>query len=370
MQHPLKRSFIREILEHTSSDTISFAGGLPDVSLFPHEALQASAIKVLEEPESLQYSTSAGYAPLKEQIAKRYSERGFPTHSENILITSGSQQGLDIICRYHRRASVCIEAPSYLGALNIFALNKMDTHSVALGENGIDIEAFGRSMPKSTLAYLIPDFQNPSGACYDDAHRKEVANILQANNALLIEDAPYSELYFDQARESISQRLPAQSYHLGSFSKVLAPALRIGWIRADAKLLEPLIAYKEAMDLHTSSITQRMVSSYLEGTEDFEAHLASLRNAYQSKMRYFAKQLTIHLPSFTFTPPKGGMFIYGKLIGVDTTALVQRCLAHGVVFVPGAEFGGASDEIRFNFTHSSLEEIDEGLKRIKGVLGS
>ncbi|SFV90670.1 Transcriptional regulator, GntR family domain / Aspartate aminotransferase [hydrothermal vent metagenome] len=368
MQHPLKRSFIREILEHTSHDTISFAGGLPDVSLFPHEALQASTIKALEEPESLQYSTSTGYTPLKEQIAKRYSEQGFPTRSENILITSGSQQGLDIISRYHHGSSVCVEVPSYLGALNLFALNQMDVDSVALGEEGIDLSAFAHSMPKNKLAYLIPDFQNPSGTCYDDAHRKEVAKILHTNDTLLIEDAPYSELYFDRAHESISQHIPTQSYHLGSFSKVLAPAFRIGWIRADTKLLEPLIAYKEAMDLHTSSITQRMVSAYLEETEHFEAHLASLRDAYQNKMHYFAKQLAIHLPSFTFTPPKGGMFIYGKLNGVDTMALVRRCLEQGVVFVPGVEFGGANDEIRFNFTHSSFREIEEGLKRLKKVL--
>jgi len=368
MRRILKRSFIREILEHTSYDTISFAGGLPDVSLFPHKALQAAAAQALEKPESLQYSTSTGYAPLKAQIAKRYSERGFPTQCENILITSGSQQGLDIICRYHRGSSVCIEAPGYLGALNIFTLNQMNTYSIALGENGIDLKAFAQYIRKNKLAYLIPDFQNPSGICYDDASRKEIAKILEENKALLIEDAPYSELYFDQVNESISQRLPSRSYHLGSFSKVLAPALRIGWIRADTRLLEPLIAYKETMDLHTSTITQQMVFAYLEETKYFEAHLVSLRDTYQRKMRYFTKQLEIHLPSFTYSPPKGGMFIYGKLCGVDTMELVRLCLKQGVVFVPGSEFGGADDEIRFNFTHSSVEEIKEGLRRIKGVL--
>ena len=368
MQHTLKRSFIREILEHTSHDTISFAGGLPDVLLFPHEALQSAAITALAEPESLQYSTSTGYAPLKAQIAKCYSQQGFPTDSENILITSGSQQGLDIICRYHAGASMCIEKPSYLGALNIFRLNHMPTHAVALDEDGIDLEDFAQSLPKSKLAYLIPDFQNPSGRCYSHAHRQVVAQRLQANDTLLIEDAPYSELYFEQAQQSISQYLPTQSYHLGSFSKVLAPALRIGWIRADATLLEPLIAYKEAMDLHTSSITQRMVSAYLEDTEHFNTHLQSLRAAYQSKMQHFAKCLDTHLPSFRYSPPKGGMFIYGKLEGVDTMALVGRCLERGVVFVPGVEFGGGSDEIRFNFTHSSFDEMTEGLKRIKSVL--
>ncbi|HFU75895.1 MAG TPA: aminotransferase class I/II-fold pyridoxal phosphate-dependent enzyme, partial [Arcobacter sp.] len=145
----MKRSFIREILEHTTHDTISFAGGLPDVSLFPHKALQASAYQALESPESLQYSTSTGYAPLKARIAKLYSDRGFATRSENILITYGSQQGLDIICRYHNGVSICIEEPSYLGALNIFTLNNMNTHSVPLGHDGIDLESFKNSIEQS-----------------------------------------------------------------------------------------------------------------------------------------------------------------------------------------------------------------------------
>ena len=364
----MKRSFIREILEHTSSDTISFAGGLPDVSLFPREALQTAAQTALENAESLQYGTSTGYAPLKEQIAGHYCERGFPTAPENILITSGSQQGLDIICRYHYGASITIEKPSYLGALNIFKLNNMETTDVPLTEDDIELKAFRKNIAKSKLAYLIPDFQNPSGRCYSDAHRKEIAQMLEASQTLLIEDAPYSELYFDAPHKSISQMLPKQSYHLGSFSKVLSPALRVGWIRADVELLKPLIAYKEAMDLHTSGITQRIVSEYLKDSSSFEKHLQTLRVAYQEKMLYFSKQLDLHLPSFEYTQPKGGMFIYGRFKGVDTKVLVQQCLAKGVVFVPGAEFGGASDEIRFNFTHSSFEEIAEGLKRIKSVL--
>ena len=364
----MKRSFIREILEHTSSDTISFAGGLPDVSLFPREALQSSAHTALENAESLQYGTSTGYTPFKEQIAQLYCERGFPTAPENILITSGSQQGLDIICRYHYGASISIEKPSYLGALNIFRLNNMKAYSVPLGEDGIELEAFRKSIDKCKLAYLIPDFQNPSGRCYSNAHREQIAQMLEASQRLLIEDAPYSELYFDAPHKPISQMLPKQSYHLGSFSKVLSPALRVGWIRADVELLTPLIAYKEAMDLHTSGITQRMVSEYLKDGTSFEKHLQTLRVAYQEKMHYFCQQLDLHLPSFEYTQPKGGMFIYGRFRGVDTRALVQECLVKGVVFVPGVEFGGASDEIRFNFTHSSFAEIAKGLKRIKSVL--
>ncbi len=364
----MKRSFIREILEHTSSDTISFAGGLPDVSLFPREVLQSAAHTALQNAESLQYGTSTGYAPLKEQIAGHYCNRGFPTTPENILITSGSQQGLDIICRYHYGASITIEKPSYLGALNIFKLNSMEVHSIPLAEDGIELETFRKRLDKSKLAYLIPDFQNPSGRCYSDEHRKKIAQMLETSQTLLIEDAPYSELYFHAPHKSISQMLPKQSYHLGSFSKVLSPALRVGWIRADVELLTPLIAYKEAMDLHTSGITQRMVWEYLKDGTSFEKHLQTLRVAYQEKMHYFCQQLDLHLPSFEYTQPKGGMFIYGCFRGVDTRALVQECLVKGIVFVPGAEFGGANDEIRFNFTHSSFEEIAEGLKRIKSVL--
>ena len=364
----MKRSFIREILEHTSSDTISFAGGLPDASLFPTIELQQATQTALADNSIWQYSTSTGYAPLKALIAQMYSDKGFPTTSEEILITSGSQQGLDIICRYHSGASMSIESPSYLGALNIFTLNKMHTQSVPLCENGIEIEEFKESIKKSKLAYLIPDFQNPSGTCYSEDHREEITNILGASNTLLIEDAPYSELYFDKPYKSISQALPKQSYHLGSLSKVLAPALRIGWIRSDSSLLTPLIPYKETMDLHTSSITQAIAYAYLKETEQFRVHLKTLRSAYKEKMLYFADTLDEILPSFEYIRPKGGMFIYGRFEGVDTTKLVQECLKRSVVFVPGIEFGGKTGEIRFNFTHSSPSQIREGLERIKSCL--
>jgi len=364
----MKRSFIREILEHTSSDTISFAGGLPDASLFPATQLQKATQKALEDDSIWQYSTSTGYAPLKALIAQMYSDKGFTTSAEEILITSGSQQGLDIICRYHSHKAITIESPSYLGALNVFKLNNMNAYSVPLTSNGIEIEAFKASIKQSQLAYLIPDFQNPSGTCYSAMHRKEIAKLLKASNTLLIEDAPYSELYFDEPQKSISQALPKQSYHLGSFSKVLAPALRIGWIRADIALLYPLIAYKEAMDLHTSSITQAIAYEYINDSEQFKEHLDMLRSAYKKKMLYFAKALDEILPSFEYVRPQGGMFIYGRFEGIDTTHLVQKCLEKGVVFVPGSEFGGKADEIRFNFTHSSLAQIREGLERVQKTL--
>ncbi|HGZ70359.1 MAG TPA: PLP-dependent aminotransferase family protein [Nitratifractor sp.] len=368
MKLKLERSFIREILEHTDKNTISFAGGLPDISLFPQKALQESAYKALEEPEALQYGRSTGYEPLKEQIATLYNKQGFPTERENIIITSGSQQALDIICRYHAAEGIAIEQPSYVGALNIFKLNNMQVNPVALDESGIDTEEFKKALSSSKLAYLIPDFQNPSGGCYSQSSREKVAKALKQSGGILIEDSPYSELYFEKREKSISQQLPEQSYHLGSFSKVLAPALRIGWIRASKELLEPLIAYKEIMDLHTSTITQRVVSQYLKNAAGYESHLQKLREEYHNKMLHFTKQLDRHLPNFEYTTPKGGMFIYGRLKGVNTMQLVQLAIKCGVVFVPGSVFGGAEDEIRFNFTNSSFEEIEEGLKKLKSHL--
>ena len=364
----MKRSFIREILEYIDSDTISFAGGLPDVSLFPLDELQKAAQRVLENADSLQYGHSTGYAPLKEQIAKYYRDRGFPTVAENILITSGSQQGLDIICRYYSGTSIAIEKPSYLGALNIFRLNNLNRFDMPLSQDGIDSDLFRKSILQTKLAYLIPDFQNPSATCYTDKNRKEIARAIRDSQIVLIEDSPYSELYFDMPHNSISQFVPEQSYHLGSFSKMLAPSLRVGWIRADKALLSPLIAYKEAMDLHTSGISQRIISEYLKDGKSFRKHLQKLRTSYRKKMNFFCEKLDLYLPDFEYTRPRGGMFIYGKLKGVDTVKLAKICLGKGVVFVPGAEFNGASDEIRFNFTNSSFEEISEGLKRIKSSL--
>ena len=357
----MKRSFIREILEHTNSQTISFAGGLPMASLFPHEALRASANRVLKDANILQYGCSTGYEPLKEKIANFYNQQGFETGADNIMITSGSQQALDIICRYHTKKNIAIESPSYLGAINLFRLNQLEVLTTP----------FEQSFKESQLAYLIPDFQNPTGACYAQKKRIEIASLLKKEGTLLIEDAPYTKLYFEEESQSISSMLPRESYHLGSFSKTLAPALRVGWIRADKKLLEPLIAYKEAMDLHTNGLAQAILNDYLNDEKRYANHLGILRKKYQRKMVFFAKKLDEILPDFQYERPKGGVFIYGSLPNVDSSKLVKRALENGVVFVPGIEFyneSKVSGEIRFNFSLASEEEVVLGLRRVSELI--
>jgi len=360
----MKRSFIREILEHTANDTISFAGGLPDEKLFPHLALRESAHHVLSDARSLQYSTTQGYLPLRNKIAHLYTLEGFETTAENIMITSGAQQALDIISRYHRQEAITTEAPSYLGAMNLFDLNQLEQHPVTLYSDGIDIDAFEKSFSQTKLTYLIPDFQNPTGYTYTQEKREQVARIIEEQQGLLIEDAPYSELYFKGKNQSISTLLPQQSFHLGSFSKVLAPSLRLGWIRADQKLLEPILAYKEAMDLHSNGLSQTILDHYLTDLHRYRSHTALLRKMYSKKMQVFKTYLNELLPAFEYTVPEGGMFIYGKLPGISTSALVESALKQGVVFVPGREFyhnQERDDEIRLNFTNCSAKEVYKGL---------
>ena len=367
----MKRSFIREILENTSSETISFAGGLPDAKLFPRDSLEYSAIKAMNDVNSLQYSTSCGYDKLKEKIAKMYCDAGFKTNSSNIIITSGSQQALDIISRFYKDKSISLEVPSYLGAMNVFNLNNISMESSLLNYDGISIYEFEKSFKNTKLAYLIPDFQNPTGYTYSDEKRKKIALIVKQNDGILIEDAPYSQLYFLKENKSISSFIPNNSFHLGSFSKILAPSLRIGWIRADEKLLEPLVAYKEAMDLHTNGLAQHILNNYLENEKNFSKHKAMLRRVYKFKMRIFSSYLDELLPEFNYKKPQGGMFIYGKLEGVDTKYLVYECLKQGVVFVPGGEFYNnniINNEIRFNFTNCSATQIFKGLRIIRNVI--
>jgi len=367
----MKRSFIREILESITPNTISFAGGLPDESLFPSQDLRRSADRILNDPSTIQYSTSSGIPALRQQIADYYSQQGFETHADNILITSGSQQALDLLSRHYREQSITIESPSYLGAMGIFSINHLQTDAITLADNGIMIDPFFKSLQRTRLAYLIPDYQNPTGQTYSLEKRKTIASNLKQHDAILIEDAPYSDLYFDERQPPISTMVPDRSYHLGSFSKTLAPALRIGWIRASEELLHPLILYKEAMDLHTNSLTQYILHDYLHNQNQYTHHLERLRKHYAKKMKLFSEVLQTYLPTFLFEEPNGGMFIYGKLPGIDTTQLLQKTAARGVVFVPGNEFyqgGEGLNEIRFNFTHPSIDSMEKGIKTVAECL--
>ena len=367
----MKRSFIREILESIDESTISFAGGLPSEKLFPREDLKIATMKIFDNPKAFQYGVSNGIPELREKIAQRYTKEGFPTTKDNILITTGSQQAMYIIAKAFESKDITIEEPSYLGAMNIFRLNHLNMKGVKLENDGVNIEKFKESFKQTKLAYIIPDFQNPSARTYSVAKREEIAKIVEEEDGILIEDSPYSELYFDKKNVSISEKIPTRSFHLGSFSKTLVPSLRIGWIRADEKLLNSLMIIKESIDLHSCGISQYILNEYLKDEEKYEKHLQDIRDDYEKKANFFCEQLDKNLPEFKYEKPKGGMFLYGGFEGVDSFALVQKCLAKKVVFVPGNQFyidKIPNGEIRFNYTHSTFEQIEQGIKLIKSCL--
>ncbi len=367
----MKRSFIREILESIDNETISFAGGLPDENLFPVEDLAKASARVLQNKKHFQYTISNGITPLREKIAKFYNDEGFETKPSNILITTGSQQALFIIAKYFQNKEILIEKPSYLGAVNIFKMNNLSMKPISLEYDGINIEEFNSCYSKVKLAYLIPDFQNPKGSLYSQTKRDEIVKTVLEHKGYIIEDAPYSELYFEQKAKSISCELPNNSFHLGSFSKTLTPSFRIGWVRANEKIISELTMIKETIDLHSSGISQYILDEYLNDETRYQKHLELLRYEYKNKMEYFVEALNQELPNFIFEKPKGGMFVYGKLEGVDTKALVYEALKKKVVYVPGSEFylgDEVCDEIRFNYTHSRKEEVKIGLQRLQSII--
>jgi len=367
----VKRSFIREILESINEETISFAGGLPDETLFPIAQLKRAGDIVFTKPECLQYSLSNGIKPLRCKIAELYNKAGVPTVADNILVTTGSQQALYVISRYFSGEQIAIEEPSYLGAVNIFKMNGMQIHPMPLNHDGVDIDAFGTVFSKTKIAYLIPDFHNPRSSCYSGEKRVQVAEILKKMDGYIIEDGPYSELYFGDKQPSILSMAHERVMHLGSFSKTLSPAFRIGWVRADKEMIKQFTAIKETIDLHSCGISQHILNQYLEDDEAYIKHLAGLRRAYKGKMEFFADALRRGLPEFRFNMPEGGMFIYGRFDEIDTYDLVQKCMEEKVVFVPGNQFyldGRNTSEIRFNFTKAEKDQVERGLNVIKKLI--
>ncbi len=360
----MKRSFIREILEVIGGDTVSFAGGLPDESLFPLTAMQQAAQEAFSSPGTLQYSLSGGIASLRRKIASYYTGMGLETATENILITTGAQQALDLISRVYFRSGTVVEAPAYLGALNAFDSNGCPVHPVPLQEGGIDAAAFEEAFERTRRAYLMCDFQNPTGFSYTEALRQELACIAIKHDGIIVEDGAYMELFFTERSAPMSLYAPNHTLHVGSFSKTLAPGLRLGWIRGDAKLLQPLLALKERADLHTSTLSQVLADRFWESGL-FGRHLRTIRAAYRAKCDLLAHELQTQLSDFRFVKPAGGMFIYGSFPEwVDARELAMECLREGAVFVPGGEFypgAPASPEARFNFTGATPEQMRRGI---------
>ncbi len=374
------RSFIREILKVTADPSvISFAGGLPNPELFPLVEMAAAAAEVIgtDGRQALQYSTTEGHPPLRRFIARRYAKRfGLDVDPDEIIITTGSQQALDIIAKVFidPGSAVIMERPGYLGAIQAFSLFEPDFRAVDLEEDGPDLAALERALaPDSSrparVYYAVTNFQNPSGLTYSAAKRRAVADLLAGSETLFVEDDPYGELRFAGEHQSpVFALRPENSLLLGSFSKVAAPGFRVGWIVVRGPARDKLVVAKQAADLHTSTVSQRILSRYLE-TCDLDAHIERIRDNYGRQARAMVDALGRHMPpEVRFTRPEGGMFCWATLPeGASAMDLFEAAIPQKVAFVPGRAFytdGTGGNTMRLNFSNSDPERIEDGMARL------
>lgn len=378
----IKASEIREILKLTQQpEIISFAGGLPAPELFPIEAMKTVACKVLDENgrEALQYSTTEGYAPLREKIAQRQNRMGIRCNRDDILITSGSQQGLDFTGKIFINPGdfVLCESPSYLGAVNAFKAYQCAFKEVETDSEGMILEDLEKAIletPNVKFIYVIPDFQNPSGRTWSSERRVGLIKIANKYNLVVIEDNPYGELRFDGTGIASVKSLDTEGrvVYLGTFSKTFSPGIRIGWVCASSEILNKYILVKQSADLQTSTLAQRELSMYLD-LYDFDAHIESIRTVYKKRLQVMTDAMKLYFPSAAvYEIPKGGLFVWVILPKhVDTRKILVTAIENKVAFVPGGSFypnGGRENAMRLNFSNMPEEKIVEGIERLGKIL--
>ncbi len=378
----LRTSPVRDLLALTGDPAvISFAGGLPAAELFDAQGLRRAFDQVLaEDPRRvLQYSTTEGDPDLRALLAARLGHRGLPTHADDLLVTTGSQQALTLLAAALLQPGdvVAVEEPTYLAALQCFGLAGARVVAVLTDDDGILPdrleEVLTRHQPR--LLYLVPTFHNPTGRTMTATRRHAVADIAARRGLWIIEDDPYGELRFEGTPQPWIATVPAaadRTVLLGSLSKTVAPGLRLGWLRAPAPLRRACVLAKQATDLHTSTIDQAAAARYL-ADGDLERHLAAVCAAYRRRRDAMLAALPTALPPGShWTRPQGGMFVWARLpSGLDAAALLPAALANKVAYVPGAVFHASpppTNTLRLSFTANPPARIAEGLARLAPVL--
>ena len=369
--------FTNSILAAAASpDIISFAGGLPNPVSFPIEEMEAATKKVLEDKGAiaLQYSSTPGYPALREWVAKRYETMGvYGVKADDIIITNGSQQALAMVgaAMIDPGDEIIVEDPTYLVALQSFHMYSPKVLTVTMNSDGIDCDELEKTVkehPDAKLIYLIPNFQNPTGLTYSKEVHDRAAQILKGTNLLVLEDNPYSELRFEgKSNESFGAALGDQCCMLGTFSKIVAPGMRIGWIccRND-ELREKLLNYKATADLHTNIFCQMVLAQYL-ADNDIDKHIDKTKELYHQKAQYMMDCMRKYLPEgVEFTPTQGGMFLWATLPeGITAVELYRAALAKGVAICPGDPFYEYKRNVRtfrINYSNSSNEVIEKGMR--------
>jgi len=388
-------SVIREILKVTERPgIISFAGGLPSSKTFPVAEFEAACAKVLRDDPAgaLQYAASEGYAPLRETVAAMLSEQAsaqgqsWDVNPAQVLITTGSQQGLDLVAKVllDKGSRALVESPTYLGAVMAFTPMEPEVLSVQSDADGLDLADLaakaGHGAQKARFLYVLPNFQNPTGRTMSEAGRAALSHSAAELGLPLMEDNPYGDLWFDTPPPpALTARNSEGGIYLGSFSKVLAPGLRMGFIVAPSAIYPKLLQAKQAADLHSPSFNQRMIYEVMQ--DGFlSRHVPSIRALYKSQRDAMLQALAEHFPdaatqpeqSLTWNTPAGGMFLWARLpAGMNAVDLLPHAVDKGVAFVPGAPFyAGAPDarSMRLSFVTPSVEEIHRGVAALAAAI--
>jgi 2-aminoadipate transaminase len=383
MEH-IKASEIREILKITERpEVISFAGGLPAPELFPVREIIEVSRRVLEHDggKALQYSTTEGFKPLRQWIARRMNSRlGTSFDDDNILITHGSQQSLDLSGKVFLDEGdvVLCESPTYLAAISAFKAYGCIFAEVPTDDEGMipaGLEAQLEKYRNAKLIYVIPDFQNPTGRTWSLERRKQLASLSARFAVPVIEDNPYGELRFE------GESLPAaKSFDTfgtilctGTFSKIFCPGYRIGWIAGDKDLIKKYILVKQGTDLQCNTLAQMEIAGYLE-RYDIDAHIDVIRTTYKKRRDVMLRTMEQTFPAgVSFTRPEGGLFAWVTLpASVNARTLLEKCLEENVAFVPGGSFfpnGGNENTFRVNYSNMPEDRIKEGITRLGRITG-
>lgn len=374
-------SFIRNIFKTVSDpDIISFAGGLPNPVSFPSEELKISSARIIDKygAKVFQYSQTPGLIELREIIAKRYNEKfNLNLTFENVIITTGSQQALDLISKalINKGDGVIIEKPTFLGALQVFSQYQPEFHPVVLENYGLNIDELKIQIKKQNkLMYIIPDFQNPTGLTYSKENKLEIKNLIKDEDFVLVEDDPYGELRFEDEHEPyIGLEVKRNSIVLGSFSKTITPGMRLGYaISYNKELLSKISLAKEASDLHTNIFAQYLIYDYLIHN-DLDKHIEKIRKLYKAQANAMISAMKKYFPpEVKFTEPKGGMFLWVILPEhLSALSIFEKAVQKKVTFVPGDPFFTEDikkNTLRLNYTNADSKTIEEGIKRLAELL--
>ncbi len=373
-------SFIRDILKVIQKpEIISFAGGLPNPISFPQEELKISMNRIADKYKDklYQYSTTLGLDSLRDYIVNRYKKLwNMDIDISNVMITTGSQQAIDLIGKVfvNEGDKVLVEKPSYLGILQTFCLYCAQFIPVSLDKDGLNIEELKNtiSMHKPKLAYVIPNFQNPTGLTYSKNNRQEVFEVIKNEDIILIQDDPYGELRFteDERLPYIGMNATEKNIYLGSFSKIITPGMRLGYIIASSEIIRMLETAKQASDLHSNIFSQYLISDYLENN-NLDEHIKKIRNLYKNQAQTMVNAMKEAFPEdVKFTVPQGGMFSWVTIQeGKSVLKLFDKAIAKKVAFVPGHPFyvnpiPDKVNTLRLNYTNADANTIKTGIERL------